>query len=175
MKIIGILLLVVVLGGGVWYATKNKSALPQEATETETSSGTEDPKKEGMFSGTLSELTKRGGDHKCTFSHTTGVGTSSGTVYISGTDMRGDFVTNVVQPTKTTVESHMIKSGEWVYTWSPMMPMGFKSKATLENTGNDQSASQSFDYNQSLNYDCKLWVKDPALFIPPSNITFNTV
>lgn len=174
MKTIGIILLVVVLGGGIWYATKNKNTAQNDTVATEKNTEAEGVKKEGVFNGSLAELSKRGGDYMCTFSHTTGVGTSNGTVYISGTDIRGDFVTNVVQPTKTTVESHMIKSGEWVYTWSNMMPVGIKTKAVMDTTAQNPG-SQSFDYNQNLDYDCTGWKKDENMFIPPSNITFNTV
>src|SRR5690606_31734166 len=77
----------------------------------------------------LSELTKRGGDYMCNVSHQTQVGTSNGTVYITGPKIRGDFTSSVEVPglVSMDVTSHMISDGEFIHTWTSLSNEGYKN------------------------------------------------
>lgn len=117
---------------------------------------------------TLASIMSRGGNYKCTFSHKTDFSTSSGVVYINGKKVRGDFKSAVSIGSIGDIESHMISNGEFVYTWSPMSPQGFKAKATQ----NLQSDNTSVPTNQELDYVCDSWRADEEMFVIPKDITF---
>lgn len=124
----------------------------------------------GNFSGSMGELIARGGNYKCDFTHTTDAGDSSGTTYISGKKIRGDFTTNVTGVSAMKIETHMISDGEFAYTWSSMMPTGMKMKLNLSETSD--GAKTGFDYNQHLDYNCSPWMEDSSMFSLPANIKF---
>jgi hypothetical protein len=124
----------------------------------------------GDFSGSMEELVARGGNYRCTFSHQSDTDDSSGTIYISGSSIRGDFV-SLIQ--RINVESHMIQSGGYIYTWSSTMPTGFKLKvATTTEAGGTAIPGQYSDVDQTYSYDCESWSPDNSKFSIPSTITF---
>lgn len=125
-----------------------------------------------LFNGSMNDLIARGGDYKCTFDQTNDYSDSSGTVYISGKSIRGDFQ-SLEKVSNTNVESHMISDGEFSYVWSSVMPTGFKMKVVEDNSQDDSSAQTGqFDYNQKLNYDCQAWPVDQSQFSLPDGIQF---
>lgn len=124
---------------------------------------------EESFTGSVLDLVNKGGNYECTFSHTTGVGTSEGTVYISGNKVRGNFISEVAV-VNMTVKSYMISDETSVYTWTDMTSQGYK--APVSKGATEANTSQSFDYGQSLDYKCKGWVVEPSVFILPSDIEF---
>lgn len=133
------------------------------------------PTDDTAFSGSMKDLIARGGDYECTFVQTNDMSDSTGTVFISGTRMRGDFKTTVKAVSDMKVESHMISDGVFMYTWSSMMPTGMKIAIAESATAETSSATQSFDYNQKLDYDCKPWTSDSAKFTLPTDITFTEI
>ena len=169
--IIGIAVVVVVAGGGYWYFTSightssdNDSAMTGESNESMADD------QSGDFSGSLQDLAKRGGNYKCTFVHDSSVAESSGTVYISGDNLRGDFESKTQG---ITAESHMIAKDGYTYTWSPLTPTGFKAKIVDTGSTNDSAAAQGSytDANQSYTYQCEAWSSDASYFDLPA-ITF---
>jgi len=172
--VLGLLAAVVVLGGGYYYVQNSGGASSDDsmgADSTQTESGS--------FSGSFSDLSKRGGNWKCTIDAeaNTGAGSvvSSGTVYVGGNKVRADFTSNV--PSVGSVETHMIADGTDVYSWSSMMPSGFKMKQTEGEmgTGPGATSGQGVDANQSYAYDCDPWTGDQSVFAPPSNISFTSI
>lgn len=159
--VIGLVVVIAVVVGGwlVWGDKMGGSVTPNEPFTA---------------TGSLDELLARGGNYKCTFTHESAAASSKGTVYIAGEGkkIRGDF-SSLVPVINTDVASHMIRDGEWVYTWSEMMPQGFKAKA-VEGQGSKEAAlsGQGFDANQSYNYNCEPWVVEVSQFTVPTNITF---
>lgn len=149
---------------------------PEEEAVTETE--TPAPADSSKFEGSTAELIARGGDHVCTFDQTVENNRSTGTVYISNGKMRGDFKSSVVTgATPIDVESHMISDGEFMYTWSSMMPTGFKM-AVVQNTtadGTTPTSQQMFDANMKLSYDCDPWTVDASKFTLPSAVTFTEI
>lgn len=165
LAIIGII--AVILLGWFFFFRNNNISNETIGGETSETAG-------GIFSGSLMDLTARGGDYKCTFDQTTAAGISQGTVYVSGNKMRGDFMTGAAQ-NGAMVENHMINDGTWIYTWSPAMAQGFKmsmNTATGASNANAQMGSSYADVNQALNYDCDAWNADASVFIPPVGMNF---
>ena len=133
----------------------------------------ETPADDGAFKGSAKALMARGGDHKCTFTQVVENSTSTGTVYISGMKMRGDFKSDVsAAGTNISVESHMISDGEFTWVWSSMMPTGMKMKIDAEAGA---TADQGFDANQELEYSCVKWNRDASQFDLPSAVTFTEI
>ena len=148
--------------------SKHEEATPvadSETSETQTASAN------GSFNGSLADLAMRGGSHKCTFMHSTDVSDSSGTLFISGKKMRGDFKTHE-KVNGTDIESHMLSDGSFAYVWSPAMPSGMKMQTELTAATPGSTTSANFDYSQKLDYQCEAWTADEATFALPANVTF---
>lgn len=125
---------------------------------------------------TLLDLAKKGGDYKCTFSQSTSLGDSTGVVYISGKNIRGDFISEVSIPSLSVVEkvdTYMISDGESVYTWSSMSPDGFKAPVA-EDSKTANNSNLNNPSMQQLDYKCVSWKVDESVFKIPNNITFKT-
>lgn len=170
MKIIGIIAAVVVVGGAVGYFLMNQGAA---APGTANEQGTANTQNEvGAFSGSLADLLGRGGDWQCTFGVENQVSNSSGTVYVSGSKIRGDFESMVPQLNQT-IDSHMIQSDGFVYVWTSLAPQGFKSKATIGTPdGTTAFRDQGIDINQAYDYNCTPWAADASKFELPAGVTF---
>lgn len=141
---------------------------PEEEVVTDTPLPAE--QEVGTFEGSAKDLMTRGGDHKCTFTQDVENSKTTGTIYISGMKMRGDFSSAVNAGGSTmNVDSHMISDGTSIWTWSSVVPTGFKMKI-------DQSAGSSvdkgFDANTKLEYTCVAWTPDQSQFVLPSTVTF---
>ena len=183
--IIGLVLGVAVVGGGYVYMNiKGAGVVP--AADTNTVSETGDvaarEKGSGMASGkrSLNDLVAAGGNYVCTFSSEDPNAKNSGTVYISGENMRGDFE-SVISVVKMTVQSHMIHYGGFIYTWSDAAPgMGIKMARVAGGTAaatdeGAMSGQQSFDAGVAMEYDCKEWTPDLAKFDLPSKVKFTEI
>lgn len=172
--IVGLLATVVVVGGGYYYMQNSGGASSDDSMEADSAK-----MEGGAFAGSFSDLSKRGGNWKCTIDAeaNTGAGSvvSSGIVYVGGNKVRADYTSNV--PSVGSVETHMIADGTDVYSWSSMMPSGFKMKQTEGEmgTGSGATSGQGVDANQSYAYDCDPWTGDQSVFTPPTNISFTTI
>ncbi len=159
---------IVIVGGSVYVLTQDKSA----ATTTE-ESGAADNQTPGKFSGTMMDLSKRGGSWQCSVDTSTAQAASSGTVYVSGNKVRADFTMNVQG--YGTVSAYMIADGEFTYSWSSMMPQGVKAKMTTEGQGGTATSGQGVDASMSYGYDCQPWTPDASKFVVPTNVSFRTI
>jgi hypothetical protein len=171
--IIGVVAAVVVLGGGYYVLNRPAVApvtLGQEQPATTTSETVAAP---GKFSGSLAELATRGGSWKCSVDSTTAQAVSTGVTYASGGKVRADFTTSV--PSYGSVETHLIADGVDVYTWSPMMPQGIKTKMTAQGSGTGPTSGQGVNTDTEYSYDCQPWTADATLFVVPTNVTFRAM
>jgi len=177
-SIVGIIAGVAIIGGAGYYLVRGSTSVAPEAAVTETQekedratapTGEVSPK----FTGSFADLAARGGSWKCTIDSSTAQVVSSGTVYVLGSNVRGDFTTAVQG--FGNVESHMIADGAYIYTWSPMMPQGAKTKmSSVPQSGITQTSGQSVSSNQSYSYDCQPSSPDTTLFTLPANVTFKS-
>lgn len=162
------------LGGGLYmYKAQNSSN-----QESMMSGGSKNASNESI-QGTLKDLAAKGVPMQCAFSNTAETGESSGTVYISGDNMRGDF--SVKQPDGTMITSHMIRVDNSTYTWSSNQKQGMKMTISKEDVdamkkdAEDMMKDEPEQFNvddQSMNYNCKPWLPNKEFLTPPSDITF---
>lgn len=115
----------------------------------------------------LSTLLASSVSQKCTFTNKTDTSESSGTVYVSGGKMRGDFKTVA---SGRTMQSHMIVDGQTSYMWSDEMPQGFKMD--FADMQKQDTKNQTVDVNQQLDYSCGSWSADASAFVTPAGIEF---
>jgi len=123
----------------------------------------------------FSQFLKQGGAYKCEVKQSMSDFENSGTMYVSGKNMRGEFST--VAEGKTMVSSFMSRDG-YSYTWSSLTPgMGFKIKAEAEtsNEGADINGTYAWNADQIGDYNCENWVVDATKFELPKNVTFQEI
>ncbi len=147
------------------------AVVPAEETPTPAPATPTSDEEVVAFNGSAKELMARGGDHKCTFTQEVENSKSTGTVYVSGKKLRGDFSSDVsAGGASMTVDSHMISDGEFMWTWSSAMPTGFKMKVDQEATAS--ANNQGFDSDQKLEYTCIKWTPEESQFVLPSAVVF---
>jgi hypothetical protein len=117
--------------------------------------------------GSFASLMARGGSYECTMSIAVQNSESEGTIYISGDQISGHFTS---RSNGASYTGRMIVTGGYSYSWSDVLPQGFKSKTTVTAQGGTQVGG--FDVNTNTQYDCKPWVADANKFVVPTNITF---
>lgn len=168
-----VLLLLVVLGGGVFMVMNKNPGTAVQSTVADAQVTT--PGGGGSVQKTLKELFTSGVAQKCTFSNTSETPAVQGVTYISSGKVRGDFSTAIADK---TITSHMIVEGNTNYMWTDEQKVGFKmtidtdAAATPVPTGSAMS-QQAFDMNKTMEYNCSPWVVDASLFVPPTNIEFS--
>ncbi len=157
--IIGIIVAVAVIGGGAWYVTQQS----EEGTEEQKATGT-------MNTGTYATLLALGGSQECQVSVMNPDAPATGTVYVSGDEVRSDVVAT---PEGTSITAHMIKTGGYLYMWTDMMPQGVRVKesAAAEMADENQTAT-GFNTSTEVSYSCKPWIVDASKFEVPGSVTF---
>lgn len=120
---------------------------------------------------TIRGLLGLGKNVMCTFENTDETGnTSSGTVYVAGEQMRGDF--NNSGPAGA-FEGHMIRDGEYAYSWSSLVSQGTKFK--LDQEESDDKSEKSVDLDKQVDMDCQSWSGDSSKFNLPEGIEFQDI
>lgn len=159
--------IVLVAGVIVVSSRKNSSSVPPTDSEVKTTS----QKEQEVFATSMKDLVAKNKPLKCTFTQSTDMSTSKGTLYIADGKVRGDFD---ISSSGQTFKAYMITDGTSSFVWSSILPQGFK--VPLQNASNQASTqpTQGVDYNQVLDYDCSSWVVESEFFVPPTNVTFIT-
>jgi hypothetical protein len=164
-----IIIAAIILGGGAGaykavQKGKEKKAQMESTSEVTASSTT---KIEVKNSGTLRALIAQNKNLVCTIKSDVTTGSSEGIVYLSGTDMRGDFV---IKTASSTVSSHMLKVGSTMYAWTDG-GQGVKMDATASANSN-ANTKDALNLDQNVSYDCKDWTKDTSKFVVPTTVNF---
>lgn len=163
--IAGGVLAVVVVAGGIFMVSRGPSTATEGSAHNATAQESIETQN-GSYTGSLADLGKRGGNYECTFSHNSAVGDSSGVVYVSGNNIRGDFKSVA---SGFSVESHMIAKDGFTYTWTPLSPSGFRSRVVDGVTGGGTATEGTYtDQNQTYEYECVPWSVDESKFTLPA-------
>ncbi len=177
-KVIAVVVGVVVVLGGAYYAMRGTSTEvpntnsiavgePNPSTPSENTSG-----KKMSFDAFL----KQGGSYVCTVNQSVEGIDSKGTVYVNAGNVRGDFSTTVSGMNISTM--FLVKDG-FSYTWSNMMQgKGYKVPVNASGSGNTSagtSGQYSWNAEQIGDYDCKPWSADASKFAMPSSVVFTEV
>lgn len=118
----------------------------------------------------LKNLIAKGVAQNCTYS----TEQTSGSVYVSGGAVRGDFETTV---DKVVTKSHMIVKDNTSYIWSDGQTTGFKMSfdpnATPAGGETSSKSDGNFDISADMNYKCSTWIVDGSKFALPAGVTFS--
>ena len=131
-----------------------------------------------ILSGSVLDLLKLGKTLKCTYTAGEEGSVTTGTSYISGKRMRGDF--DITSENDSKIVSHMVSDGEWMYSWSDNMDKGMKMKyeeVVAEDTDATDTTTDETNENldalkNQVDYKCSNWIVDTSLFEVPSDIEF---
>ena len=162
-----IIVIIVVIIGIVLFTRSGGDVVTKDSTATVSQS------ERTSTAQSLKDLIAANRPQQCTVTTSTDAGESTGTVYVAGGKMRGDFS---VRTNNVSVASHMISDGSTNYIWTDGQPQGFKMSLEESATAGTGTAGaseyQAFDYNAALNYKCESWSGDQSLFALPSGVTF---
>jgi hypothetical protein len=181
--VIVVLLLVVGVGG---YVLMKKAPSQMGVPQLGQSQTSAPQASSGTTQSTLRSLLAGGGSVKCSFTNTaSGTNGETGTIYVSGGKMRGDFQTT---ENGTVMGSHMINDSQYTYTWNDQSKQGYKfaipspqpaaSSTTTEPsstpTSTNSTSGQGPNMDQPMNYSCQAWATDTSVFTPPADVTFSS-
>lgn len=166
--LIAVIVLVVLAGGWYVYSGKQSSIMPYTQNSSQGSSAGD------KISGKFADLLNAGKSMECTFSGETDGYKTSGTVFVAGKNMRGDFNS---ESKGKMMDSHMIQNGEKIYSWTTEPKQGMMMKITKEDQARNQeeadsAANKPLDVDKNYDYNCKGWSGDQSKFQPPSDIEF---
>jgi hypothetical protein len=166
-----------VLGIFLMRPTK-KSETSQKIQESPATNVTPE---ETALKGSIFDLVKLNKTQTCTFSVSAEGSMMSGTIYMSGKNVR--YVSEVTVPNASKVATNMIRDGEWVYSWSSASQQGLKmkletmenmAKKSMENSTKPNEADLSMKLKADANheYKCRTWNGDAKMFELPKDIQF---
>ncbi|HZS42791.1 MAG TPA: hypothetical protein VFA52_01090 [Candidatus Paceibacterota bacterium] len=164
--IILIVAVALALGGGVYYSVHHA---PATTVSNDTSANVS---VSGQASnGTLRNLLAMGKNVMCTIDESTASSSLMGTMYIAGTNMRGDFTSSFNGSAK--LDSHMIRNGDIMYAWSGSQGAKMTYNTSDMSNASANSKSQSnVNLDQKVNYHCSSWSPDNSKFSAPTNVNF---
>lgn len=166
---------VLVIGGGYLLLNGGSSQGSEKwSFGSSQTTGAPDPKYDtpgkAAFTGSWNDLVTRGGEYTCAIETNGATADSSGTVFVSGANLYGAFVSKTAAG---TITSHMLKNGETMYMWSDAYPQGIKTKATTApGSSSTQTSGQGISQSQSYSWNCVPGAGDDSHFVPPQNIKF---
>lgn len=158
----GIILLAAACGKSANQVGSNdKNSAPVSNSETAGAKG----------QGSFKDLIAMGRPLKCESNFTSEGNTSTGTMYVAGGKMRGDFSSQIAG--KET-QMHMLVKDQTSYTWieGAGATMGFKMAITQNNPAQSGKTAKSVNVDQQVSYNCQSWAEDDNQFVVPSGITF---
>lgn len=165
--IIGVTVIFVVLAAFFMIQKSN----PATSTQTADSAKKESGESLGDFAkGSIASLLSAGKNVTCSMKYPDGNG--SGTVYVSGKKMRGEFTVMAEAPKE--YKSSMIQDGDYAYMWSDVDKKGTKFKVSGIPTPSPTTTTktEAVDINQEVDLKCSAWNVDPSMFVVPADIEF---
>lgn len=160
--VIVIVLLLIGFGGYMLFGNRTVSGpTPQASPATQQNQPLVGAK-------SLKELLVAGQPQTCTFSDAD----TSGTVFVGGGKMRGDFTSPV---NGVQMGSHVILDGQIFYMWTDGQTQGFKMEFTpSEATAGaaTKMPKDSFDPDKKVDYSCSGWTIDQSKFVLPASVKF---
>ena len=122
------------------------------------------------MASSLQKLIASGQSVACSYETSDDQGSQKGTVYVAQDRMRGDFD---VTTADGAFPMHMIREGEWMYTWGGPMgeAQGMKMKVPPPGAAGSKR-TQGPDMNKTIDMDCNPWPVDAGKFSLPSNVDF---
>ncbi|MEK7530266.1 MAG: hypothetical protein AAB573_00170 [Patescibacteria group bacterium] len=165
-QIIGVVVVALIVIGGGYYlmtgGTVGDSMMTQDEAEGKMMSG--------AFTGSWKELALRGGNYVCDINQSAMNTDTTGTIYVMGNKLRGEFMTQSATGIDT---SYMLKDADTIYIWSSAMPQGIIMKASaIEGSGAESTSAQIENQNLAYDWSCRATGSDSALFMKPADVEF---
>lgn len=166
--VIGAIVIIVVLIAFFMMQKTNPSTSSQSVNETQ--KVTESESLGSVTKGSIASLLAAGKNVTCAMTYPDGKG--SGTIYVSGKKMRGDFT--VIMDASKEYKSSMIQDGEYAYMWSDLDKKGTKFKVSGIPTPTPATTpkTDTVDINQEVDMNCSTWGVDPSKFVVPTDVQF---
>lgn len=164
------IIVLLLVGGGVLAFTQMQK--PVVAPTSQDPSVAENSQSDQKNRGTIQSLISAGKNVVCEINMPEQK--SSGTTYVVGNKVRGDFTVNLDESGKPMM-SHMISDGEYMYMWTDGVDQGtkFKIDAVSANpSALPSSAPKTANLNQEVDLNCSDWAVDNTKFNVPANIKF---
>jgi hypothetical protein len=162
--VIGAVGALVVIGTAAYMLFLN----PQSSDRQSSADITESTQQDSTTANSLRELLGLGKNVTCTMTYPKGNG--SGTVYVAGERVRGDF--NTPGPEGEMMESHMIRDNEYGYFWTGAEGTKIKIDETQQAETTEKSQQESVDLDEEVDMDCSSWSVDNSMFNVPQGVEF---
>ena len=154
----------------------SEDAEGQKAEEVEVMPETE---KDESFSGEgpLGGLLSYGKNLECTVTYLPNEfeQTVTGTYFVSGVSVRGDFLINSPELGGEVLSSIIMNDGTF-YSWSTINGASYGMKAdvsAMNSTGGSDGMKQPVPQDAKVEYTCDTWNPvDGSVFVPPSTVRF---
>lgn len=172
--IAGAVVLLIVIGAGAYFMTRNASNSPTSQTPSNESMSGE----QNSSPKSIKDLLSAGSSQQCTFTTKVEGADASGTAYVSGGKVRVDSTATV---NSATMNTHMIIKDNTSYSWTDGQAMGymmeFDPNAMSDNDTDTDSdtSSQNMDVNKYVDYSCSGWSADESVFTPPASVKFQSM
>lgn len=168
---------IVLVVGGAWYFIEQNDdykAAPnngQQVTKTKS-----DRAKDLSGFGSFSDLIEKDLDLACDFEMVSSdtKAAVAGTIYISEGKLRADFA---MEQAGEVYESHFLHDDTHSYTWTTSSLGTFAFMSPLDGTsgaGDTATVNRNIDFSQEVDYECRVWTVDEAVFLPPADVEFLT-
>jgi len=96
----------------------------------------------------------------------------SGTYFVSGISVRGDFLINSPELGGEVLSSIIMNDGTF-YSWSTINDVSYGMKADISAMSNAEGMKQPVPQDAKVEYTCDTWNPvDGSVFVPPSTVRF---
>ncbi|HZS42837.1 MAG TPA: hypothetical protein VFA52_01325 [Candidatus Paceibacterota bacterium] len=172
---LGLIAILILIGIFYLVAPKNPVLAPAASStkqtllsvdSSSTPSGSVKPLSGASGSATLRSLVFSNQIKRCDISGLSSSGSISGTLYLSGNNLRGDLAIN---SKSSNFKTAILRTDGEVYLWTGNS--GVKMPDSLFQTAK-QSEGAAVNLDQNYTYKCSEWTIDPLKFAIPQGVTF---
>lgn len=169
--IIAVSVLVLIIVGGIWYASYERVSDDESNTVAQKVSDVDSVVLTKKVTN-IGSLVKQGGNYTCSLNTIADSGKTTGTVYASSGKTRFDFRAQGIDGVVTNV--HTIRDGSVAYTWVDGQTKGTKTAIKSSGAVTPQPSGGVIQVNddEQVSSECRPWVPVASMFVVPKGITF---
>jgi len=170
--IVGIVALVLLAGGGIYYASRPVPGTPITPTTRDTQTIPT-----GEVSTNINDLLNKGQAMECDWHSPAGpTANDTGKLWTDGTRGRSAITTNIASG--LSMDANALYTKGDMYSWMNIngTKMGFKiarkEGEEMNDTMTAEQKKQAEQYRQEMVFNCRAWTVDPSKFVLPTDVTF---
>lgn len=180
--IIGVVTLLVLVGGGVYFVSSNKNSSSNKTSESSTDAGNvskvddKSVTSESTTQTTNAEtLAKSGKAQHCTFSYDGATGKADGNMYTDGKGKSRMSMNTIQTAQGNSGANDMIIRDNKYYSWitTAGQTIGFSGDLGSQSTSNTNSSTTA--PNKDFSMKCTGWTVDNSKFELPTGVNFTTL